>query len=158
MSLCIQRIQKRGHLKSLFRPPNQGNHGITIRVPVYGKTQQTGQSPSLCLALWGLSTWKEVLHVCQALPTSPILSSPELNFDVANTKKLQLYSISTSVLQGWVPLCTEQKSAARTLAQWLPVWAPIVWGSGPKGRGVLEACAIDIQSHVQNFTSMRVKV
>lgn len=74
---------------------------------------------------------------------------------MSQVKKAELCSISAGALQGCVPLCTEHKSASRTLPD--DCVSPSSLGSGPKGKGVLEACAIDIQSHVQNFTSMRVK-
>lgn len=138
MSLCVQRIQKREHLKSLFRPPDQ-NCDVTTPSDSRptGRHHQTksGQSQSVFSSCAGLSTSKAALRGLPVLSLQPhTCGAPELNCNVSSTKRLSLYSISTSGLQGrgLSVLCRNlllQASLVERLPRVWP-WAAAVWGSG----------------------------
>lgn len=151
MSLCVQRIQKREHLKSLFRPPNQENCDVTTPSDsqLTGRHHQTNsrRSQSVFSSCVGLRTSKAALHSRPVLSLQPhTCRAPGLNCNVSSTKRL-LYLHQCS--SGARPICTGQKPAAaslscRTAAETAALGCNSL-GLWPKGRSNLEVCAVGIQ-------------
>lgn len=152
MSLCVQRIQKREHLKSLFRPPNQENRDVTTpsdsQLTERHHQTKSGRSQSVFSSCVGLSTSKAALRGLPVLSLQPhTCRAPELNCNVSSTKRLSLYLHQCS--SGARPICTGQKPAAASLscraaAEGVALGCNSV-GLWPKGRSNLEVCAVGIQ-------------
>lgn len=139
MSLCVQRIQKREHLKPLFRPPDQENRDVTTPSDSWptGRHHQTksGRSQSVLSSCAGPGTSKAALRGLPVLSLQPhTCGAPEMNCKVSSTKRLSLYSISTSALQGRGPsvLGRNLLLQASLVERLQRVWprAATVWGSG----------------------------
>lgn len=111
-----------------------------IRLPAYRKTppDKATKSVSVFSSCVGTVCLKKTYNMSASPSPSHTPSGlpPELNCKVSNTKRLQLYSISSSVLQGQGPFCPEQKSAAAAEGVLLCCNSRGLWPKGEYVRGL----------------------
>lgn len=130
--MCTKDPEK-GTFKITVRPPNQGNHGVANPESQFtGKhSEQRAKPVSVLSHCGGRSACKEVYVSACPFPTSPIVKSPELNFDVSSTKGCSCV-ISQPVFFRSESCSALNRSLPQGLSCQMTACDTTVWGSGPK--------------------------
>lgn len=120
MSLCVQRIQKREHLKSLFRPPDQENRDVTTPSDSRptGRHHQTksGRSQSVQQLCWTEHISSSTTWSASPVPAATHLRGSRAELQCLEHKKVVVVQYLHQCSSGVRPICTAQKPAAASLS------------------------------------------